>query len=1087
MNTTGTFPLPLPSHIVGIGASAGGLEAIESFFSAMRPDSGLAFVVIQHLSPDYKSLMVEILSKRTRMKVVRAENGMLVEPDHVYLITPKNNLTIFHGRLMLHEHDSNKGINLPIDVFLKSLAEDQAEKAVGIVLSGTGSDGMRGVRAIKEAGGFVLVQDEESAKFDGMPRSAISTGLADFVMPPEEMPEQLIKFASHPMGFSDDYTEKMVTDEDSLNRIFALLREKHKVDFTYYKMSTVLRRIKRRMTVNGIDSPPDYARYMETSTREVTSLYKELLIGVTSFFRDREAFDLLEGKILPDLLSRKANQEARLWVAGCSTGEEAYTLAMLCKEIMDKLKVSVDLKIFATDVDEEAIARAGNGIYPESIAADLSPMLLGKYFLRKDDKYQIVRSIREMVVFAQHNILKDPPFTNIELISCRNLLIYLQPVLQVKALEFFNFSLNASGILFLGSSESIGEMMEFFDPLDHKWKIFKSRGRKKHPRMLDDYEVRRTRRDHQRTFAAGHHKRHFELDRTLERFLEALHTDLIPVSVIVNEQLEILHLVGDISRFFKVPTGAFTTSITRMAHKELSVPLSTGLQRVFQSRENINYSNIILRIDEEKVNINLRIILLPEKRGQDSLAAVLISINERRVEVKGDEVTQNFDIAEESEQRIYDLEQELQFTRENLQATIEELETSNEELQATNEELLASNEELQSTNEELQSVNEELHTVNAEYQSKIAELSELNNDMDNLLTGTDVGTIFLDENLEIRKYTPQVRKIMEIQERDIERPVMVLDNRLPGCDLLQLVNKVQQTNIPAEQSFLAPGDEAYLVRVHPYVVAPESVSGFVITFVNISNLHKTKEDLFLSERRHRVAAALTSIGYWEIDLDTMQTSWTDEVYKIHELDPGSHHDVEKGIDYYHPGDRDKIVQAVQNCIETGTPFDLELRFITSKGNHRWVRSIGKAQTEQNQITNVYGAIQDITELVQVRHDLAESRVEYRELFDAINSGVVIYKQFGDGDGFLIRDINEAGAITCGVKRDDVINRSVVDVFPNIDQMGLLEVLQKVWKTGEPAVLPATEYRDDKLHLVVENRVYKIPSGDVVAVFVKKSL
>ncbi len=466
----------MPTHYVAVGASAGGLEAIESFFSHMPPDSGLGFIVIQHLSPDYKSLMVELLSKRTPMPVRRAEDGLPVLPNNVYLIPPKKNLTIFHGKLLLSEQDHSKGINLPIDVFLRSLAEDQSEKAVAVILSGTGSDGTRGLRVIKEYGGMVMVQDEESAKFNGMPRAAISTGLADFVLPPDQMPGQLLSFSKHPYITKVERSETLLSDEQGLTRIFSILREKCKVDFTFYKPSTVTRRIERRMTINQTDDIRDYVAYLSNNPGEAVALYRELLIGVTSFFRDPDAFDCLVQHGLPEIFKSASSREIRFWVACCSTGEEAYTMAILARECMEMLGTSHDVKIFATDIDRDAIHYAASGSFPESVAADISPRLLAKYFYKKDDNFQIARNIREMVVFAQHNLIKDPPFTNISLISCRNMMIYLQPILQRKVLEFFNFSLNPGGILMLGTSETTGDMADYFEPVAPKWKIYRSKG-----------------------------------------------------------------------------------------------------------------------------------------------------------------------------------------------------------------------------------------------------------------------------------------------------------------------------------------------------------------------------------------------------------------------------------------------------------------------------------------------------------------------------------------------------------------------------------------------------------------------------------
>ncbi|MGD9504001.1 MAG: chemotaxis protein CheB [Syntrophobacteraceae bacterium] len=834
-----------PTYYVGIGASAGGLEAIEQFFTNMPPRSGLTFVVIQHLSPHYKSLMVELLSKRTEMPVYRAEEGLLVKRDCVYLIPPTKNLMIFHGRLLLSEQDHTKGLNLPIDVFLRSLAEDQGERAIGIILSGTGSDGMRGIRTIKEAGGMVMVQDPESAKFDGMPRSSLSTGLADFVLPPEEMPSRLTSFVKHPYVSESERPETLRPDEDGLTRIFALIREKTKVDFTYYKPSTVIRRIERRMLVNQIDSLADYVKYMESYSVEIVSLYRELLIGVTSFFRDRGVFDLLESKWLRELMAGVGGRELRLWIPGCSTGEEAYSLAILCQEIMDNLQQWPNIKIFATDVDRDAVLHAGNGIYPESIAADLSPRLLARYFSHRGDSFQISRRIREMVVFAQHNLIKDPPFTNIDFVSCRNLLIYLQPVLQRKVLELFNFSLNTGGLLLLGISESTGEVSDQFEPLDHKWKIYRSRGKRKPVGIgpeaynLSSMQGRlgRSYRGHGVSGARPH-----EEERILDRFLQAMTMEYIPFTLIVNEQFELVYVLGDSTGYFTLPSGRMQNDVTKMAVKDLAIPLATGLQKAFKNAEEVRCSVMRLRVQNEVRSVEMRMKPLPEKRGQERLVAVLLAELPTRADKLAEPSLEgvSYDIGKEAEQRILDLEQELQFTGENLQATIEELEASNEELQAANEELLASNEELQSTNEELQSVNEELHTVNSEFQSKILELTELNNDIDNLLTSARIGAIFLDENLEIRKSTPLVRRIFNILDSDTGRPFRHLKHPIKDIDLEELARQVRETSKLEEREIQTEDGSWHLVRVLPYHIGLQLFSGVVLTMIDITQLKKAQ-------------------------------------------------------------------------------------------------------------------------------------------------------------------------------------------------------------------------------------------------------
>jgi len=826
-----------PTHYVGIGASAGGLEAIESLFDSMAPDTGLAFVLVQHLSPDYKSLMAELLSKRTAMPVRRAEDGMVVEANSVYLIPPQKNLRIFHGKLLLSPQDHSQGLNLPIDIFFRSLAEDQGEKAIAIILSGTGSDGTRGVRAIKENGGMIMVQEPESARFDGMPKSAIGTGLADFTLAPGEMPEQLLSFVLHPYATKVDPSHGILSDEDGLARIFALLRESSKVDFTQYKPNTMIRRIERRMSINQMQDLNDYVQHMEHNPGEVTTLYRELLIGVTNFFRDPETFDELREKYLPSLLRQTKGRELRMWTAGCSTGEEAYTLAIICREAIEALGEARDVRIFATDVDREAVEQASSGLYTESIGADLPPRLFNKYFYRQGDMLHIARNIREMVVFAQHNVIKDPPFTNIDLVSCRNLLIYFQPVLQRKVLEMFNFSLNPEGILFLGTSETVGDMADYFTPVHQKWRIYQAKGKRRAPDLLHDSitNFHPGRATMARIPSRGVWRAQEE-ERNLDRLLQALARDFLPIVLLINEHMELLHVVGDPQGFLRVPVGRMVSDVSKIIVEELIIPLSTGAQKILKHDQDVIFTNIHIRSGGLNCLVTMRLRRIPQRKGQDPLVAVIIipAVKDPLAAATDDSPT--YDLSKEAEQHISNLEQELQFTRENLQATIEELETSNEELQATNEELLASNEELQSTNEELQSVNEELFTVNAEYQSKITELTLANNDQDNLLRSTEIATLFLDENINIRMVTPKISELLDISEKDLGRPLLIRPNLIADLDLLRITREVMQTNQPLEQEICDHKGHWYLLRALPYRIGVNQYSGVVLTFIDIDRM-----------------------------------------------------------------------------------------------------------------------------------------------------------------------------------------------------------------------------------------------------------
>ena len=953
---------PASMHYVGIGASAGGLEAIESFFTNMPPDSGMAFIVVQHLSPDYKSLMVELLSKKTAMPVHRAEDAMEVLANHIYLIPPKKNLTIFHGKLLLSDQDHSRGINLPIDLFLRSLADDQAERAVAVILSGTGSDGMRGVRTVKENGGMVMVQSEESAKFDGMPRSAISTGLADFVLPPDQMPKQLQAFIKHPYVTKTERSESLLSNEDGLIRIFALLRERCKVDFTYYKPSTVVRRIERRMSINQVEDIRDYVTFILSNPSELTTLYRELLIGVTSFFRDQEAFDFVAANVLPDLFRNATSREIRFWVAACSTGEEAYSLAILARECLEQLGSNHDIKIFATDIDRDAIHYAAAGSYPESIAADLSPRILAKYFHKRDDNFQIARTIREMVVFAQHNLIKDPPFTNIDLISCRNVLIYFQPILQRKVFEFFNFSLAANGALFLGSSETTGDMASYFDVLDSKLKIFRSKGRLKPLSDTHIPTVTDTRfHEMKGQFAVARRaSRATDEERVMERFIEAASLDYIPLALVVNEQLEVQHIFGDAAGYFKLPSGKVVNDISKMAVKELAIPLATGIQKVFRQNQELRFSNIRISHYDGNRLVDMRIKPLPGKKEQDRLVAIFLS----EVKKSGDtldsgQLVQTYDLSKEAEDRMRDLEHELQFTRENLQATIEELETSNEELQATNEELLASNEELQSTNEELQSTNEELFTVNAEFQNKIIELTELHNDLDNLLSATQIGNLLLDENMEVRRFSKRICDIFKLLDSDIGRPITHITHHLQNCDPIALIREVQTSSHQIELEVQTQDGRWRLMRIVPYAIGPRTFSGTVVSFVDINSLKLAQESAKEVQQLFADVVHSSPALVWLADT-SKGCIWFNEPWLAF---TGRTMEQELGNGWaagVHPDDFERCLKIYTESFDQMKPFSMEYRLRRHDGVYRLLLDEGRPRFRQDgSFVGYIGACLDI--------------------------------------------------------------------------------------------------------------------------------
>ncbi|NCC24138.1 MAG: chemotaxis protein CheR [Deltaproteobacteria bacterium] len=823
--------------VVGIGASAGGLEALREFFEHTRPADAAAFVVVQHLSPDYKSLMPELLARHTVMPVVHIEDGVALIPGHVYLLPPKNNLTIFHGRLFLAPQETP--FNLPIDIFFCSLAEDQQERAVGIVLSGTGSDGTRGVRAIKEHGGMVMVQDEASAGFDGMPKNAIATGIVDFIMPPKDMPAALEQYISGNQRIYESRRDRPERPAESLAKILALVKVKTGMDFSFYKENTILRRIERRMGIIQSETMDEYARHLEGHPEEISILYREVLIGVTRFFRDPDAYELIKTSVLPEIFNAKnSNESIRVWSAGCSTGEEAYSLAILFHEFCEEHGFLNEIKIFATDIDREALSTASTGIYPLSIVADASMRRLGRFFYKKGDSYQVQPQIRKKVIFAYHNIVKNPPFPKIDLISCRNMLIYLQPVLQKQILSNFLFSLTPGGHLFLGSSESVGEYGSFFTPLGHKLKIFRYRGGQSNPGasrrfVVDPRSVEKTNRLPEPIIAASK-SRPFSDDLD-DAYEQATEIGMQP-AVLLNGERRVVHVFGDVDRYLKLASGRINLDVSKLVRGGVGTMLASTLHKAAKEQVPARIENIVVSDDSPDDTVSFAVFPIRTRSGEQYF---VVRFEPGRVDSKPGVGKLKLD--EAVRVRIEDLERDLQYTRENLQATIEELETSNEELQATNEELLASNEELQSTNEELQSVNEELLTVNSEYQLKIQELTLLNDDMENLMSTASSGTVFLDDEFRIRKFTAPVGRYFSIIRSDVGRPLTHLSHRLKDLDLDALLRRVVSIRKEEQLEVRCADGSWVLIGVYPYVSSLNADKGVVVTLTDITRIMEAEE------------------------------------------------------------------------------------------------------------------------------------------------------------------------------------------------------------------------------------------------------
>ncbi|TFF90721.1 MAG: PAS domain-containing protein, partial [Promethearchaeota archaeon] len=826
--------------IVAIGASAGGLEAFEQFFSNMPEDNGMAFVLIPHLDPTHKSILSEIIMQYTRMQVVQVSDGVQIEPNKVYIIAPNHYMTISHGILKLAEIQPSGGLRLPIDHFFRSLASDQREKAIGIVLSGTGSDGTLGIRDIKGEGGIAMIQDPVSAKYDPMPRSAINNSIVDYVLPPDKMPEYLIKYVQNRiLATGKDRSRPPITFKDQVQEIFNLIKTKTKHDFSVYKENTMLRRIERRMAINHINKVSDYIKYIEEYPHELDVLFKEFLIGVTNFFRDKEAFKVLEQKIIPLLFqNNKLKKKIRVWVPGCSTGEEAYSIAILLQEYIEKFNSDIEIQIFATDIDDTAIERGRLGIYPDNIAADVPADHLKKYFVLEGNRFQIKKKIRDNIVFAVQNVIKDPPFSKVDLISCRNLLIYLNAEIQKKLLVLFHYSLNTGGFLFLGNSESIN-IPSLYSEINKKWKIFQ---RNEVPSFLVDfprpfpplidYDVNRIPKKELPK------KDIISYRQLMERFLLKIYS---PPSVIINEKGTIFYIQGETNRFLEIQSGDVKMNIFQMAKEPIKLKLSTAVRRALSEKKEIIYEKITLKADHGINQINLRVTPILKPESLKDLLIVSFEETPLLLPVKED----NKELDKSNEYVVKELEDELHTTKQHLQTTIEEYETTTEELQSANEELQSTNEELQTSKEELQSVNEELITVNNELEAKITELRKLNNDMKNLILSSNIGTIFLDENLIIQRFTPASKKMLNLIESDIGRPLHHISSNLLYDNLIKDAEEVLKTLIPKEIDLQIKDNGWFNMRILPYRTEENAIKGVVITFFDITKrylLAQEKDD-----------------------------------------------------------------------------------------------------------------------------------------------------------------------------------------------------------------------------------------------------
>ncbi|MFA6014215.1 MAG: chemotaxis protein CheB [Gallionellaceae bacterium] len=897
-----TSETTLPSerfHVVGIGASAGGLAAFEGFFSGIPIDAelGMAIILVQHLAPDHKSMLSELIRRYTHMPVFEVEDGMPVQPNCVYVIPPNRDMALLNGTLHLMVPAAPHGHRLPIDFFFQSLAQDLRDRAICIVLTGTGSDGTLGIKAIKDGGGMTMAQTPASAEYDSMPRNAVATGLVDYELTPVEMPAQLLAYAANRSSSASSRPATLAPKiESALKKILILVRAQTGHDFSQYKPSTILRRIGRRMTVNQVDSLESYVQYLQQTPSEIESLFRDLLIGVTNFFRDSEAFHELEQQVIPKLFAGKpAGSLIRIWSPGCSTGEEAYSIAILLLEHMETLKQNYTFQIFATDIDSHAIAIARAGLYPASIAADLTPDRLARFFTAEigSGAYRVHKGIRNMLIFSEQDVIKDSPFSKLDLISCRNLMIYLSGELQQKLISLFHYALNPGGMLFLGTSESVGEINTVFSVMHRKAKLYLRKEASQNKRHTSLNLLLSPIPKMDTALPRLVEKTSFPIKPSLRELTEALLLQHIaPAAALVNTRGDIFYLHGRTGKYLELTPGeAGVNNIIKLAREGLQRELTTALHKAAVSREIVRTLNLNIKTNDHFTTTDLTIrpvvlhsellaetgpkatsdtplflVILEETSANDAALAQQAALH--TIALAGNPETP-------PDVHVLALQQELRLKEEYLQMVNEELEAANEMLKSSSEGMLSANEELQSTNEELetskeelQSLNEELITVNAELQIKVTDLSRANNDMNNLLGGTGVGTVFVDHQLRILRFTPEARLIINLISGDEGRPVSHIVSNLVAYDhLLSDVQKVLDTLIPKQADVQTTAGKWYTMRILPYRTLDNVIEGAVITFVDITEMMETRAALFKAGALQR--AIFNSANFSSIATDAM--------------------------------------------------------------------------------------------------------------------------------------------------------------------------------------------------------------------------
>lgn len=1067
--------------IVGIGASAGGLESFKQFFFNMAPDTGMAFVLVPHLDPSHKSLLSELIQNYTRMQVFEAKETTEIQPNCTYIIPPNRDMELHNRKLHLVTPVEERGLRHSIDYFFRSLAKELKDRAICIIFSGTGTDGTLGLREIKGVGGMAMVQDPKSAQYSGMPQSAIDNAAVDYVLAPSEMPNALLDYIHRSYNYSDvEVVEPSSDIKSQLKVIFDLLDFQKGCDFSAYKENTLLRRIEKRMAICRKLTLADYIEFLEGNSNELECLFQEFLIGVTNFFRDKDAFQSLEKEVLLSLIKNQDERQIlRIWIPACSTGEEAYSVAMLFLEIAEALKQTLKMQIFATDIDAKAIEKARGGLYPDNIAVDVSQTRLSRFFEKVGTNYSIRKRVRDRIVFATHNIISDPPFSKMDLICCRNLLIYLRPEIQKRLLSLFHYALNPEGYLFLGNSENISGYESYFTTLHKKWRIFQKK------QLPHDYreQLRHFPTIKDRRLSTNHISKapleKFNYRKSVEDVLLEIYT---PASVLINEKGEILFIRGRTGNYLEPATGLATMNIIEMAREGLKGELTAALRKVVVQKTEIYVKKVKVKTNHSYTEIGLT--LRPIKESSSMKGLILVTFEDLPPPLVKPEALLEEPPQVKGDQAIKRLEEELSSTKQYLQATIEELETSNEELKSTNEELESANEELQSTNEELetskeelQSVNEELITVNSELEMKINELAKAHNDLTNLISSTQIATIFLDTALNIQFFTPSVISIFNLIETDKGRPLQHIVSKIKSINLIKAAESVLETLVPKEMEVLSEDKNWYLVCILPYRTLENKIEGVIITLVNITNMKRVeldlesarqfaenivdsvRESLLVLDSSRRVIMANRSF-YETFQISKKET----ELLLLDNLSNG-----QWNIPKLH-----ELLDQVLSNQKPVNNFLVEHNF--PKIGHKVMQLNAREIHDTSQESKlILLAIEDITERKAIERALQESEEKFRTLFNQATDIIFIY----DLEGHIL-EANQTAIHYFGFDYDELIQMTLDDFKPLRPSKDIRRHLKDVIQDGQDSFESVFTCKDER-ELVFEMNTSTIKYGDKTAI------